>query len=102
MKRLLSSCLVIAAIALIAPRPAVAAFLSINDALLCENMTFSLNDFDGGFVLDGILRQSGLNNPQTVPVPEVNAAGAPIVHTFSADWVTAAPITARTAVIAFM
>jgi hypothetical protein len=62
--------------------------LLINDALPGESIAFSLNDFEGGFILDGTLVQSGLNNPQTVTVAEVNAAGAPIVHTFSADWIT--------------
>lgn len=89
MKRLLSSCLVIAAIALVAPRPAVAAALLINDALLGETITFSLNDFEGGFTLDGTLVQRGLNNPQSVTVAEATTAGAPIIHTFSADWITA-------------
>src|SRR5437879_1242455 len=89
MKRLISSCLAIAAIGLIAPRPAGAAFLSINDALPSESIAFSLNDFEGGFFLDGTEVQLGLNNPVTVTVAEVNAAGAPIIHTFSADWITA-------------
>jgi len=99
MKRLLSSCLAIAAIALVAPRPAVAAALLINDALLGENIAFSLNDFEGGFILDGTLVQQGLNNLVTVTVPEVNAAGAPIIHTFSADWITT--IMPASGVIAF-
>lgn len=88
MKRLLASCLAIAAIALIAPRPAVAAALLINDALPSENIVFSLNDFEGGFFLDGTLVQQGLNNPTTATVLEANAAGAPIIHRFSADWIT--------------
>ena len=99
MKRLLSSCLAIVAIALVAPRPAVAAALLINDALLSENIAFSLNDFEGGFILDGTLVQQGLNNLVTVTVPEVNAAGAPIIHTFSADWITT--IMPASGVIAF-
>jgi len=99
MKRLLSSCLAIAAIALVAPRPAVAAALLINDALVGENITFSLNDFEGGFILDGTQVQIGLNNLVTVTVPEVSAAGAPIIHTFSADWITT--ITPASGVIAF-
>ena len=100
MKRLLALCLAIAAIALIAPRPAVAASLVINDALSSENITFSLNDFEGGFVLDGTQVQIGLNNPVTVAVSEVSAAGAPIVHTFSADWITGG-LTPSSGVIAF-
>jgi hypothetical protein len=61
MKRLLSSCLAIAAIGLIAPRPADAAALLINDALSGESIAFSLNDFEGGFFLDGTLVQQGTN-----------------------------------------
>jgi hypothetical protein len=99
MKRLLSSCLVIAAIALVAPRPAVAAALFINDALLSESITFSVNDFEGGFFLDGVLVQQGLNNPQSVTVAEATA-GVPIIHTFSADWITAG-LVPRTGVIVF-
>jgi hypothetical protein len=100
MKLLLLSCLAIAAIALIAPRPAVAAALNINDTLLSENITFGLNDFEGGFTLDGSLAQMGLNNPVTITVPEASPAGGPIVHTFSADWITGA-LVPTTGVIAF-
>jgi hypothetical protein len=88
MKRLMSS-LAIAAITLVAPRPAAAASLIINDALLSESIAFTLNDFEGGFALDGAVVQRGLNNAQTVTVPETDAAGAPIIHRFSADWITA-------------
>jgi hypothetical protein len=86
---LLSSCLAIAAIGLIAPNAADAAALGINDALPSDSIAFSLNDFEGGFTLDGTVVQRGLNNLQTITVPEINAAGGPIVHTFSADWITA-------------
>jgi len=100
MKRLVSSCLAIAAIGLIAPRPAVAANLFIDDTLPSENIAFSLNDFEGGFILDGTLVQQGLNNPVTVTVSEISAAGAPIIHTFSADWITGG-LTPASGVIAF-
>jgi hypothetical protein len=100
MKLLLLSCLAIAAIAVITPRPAVAAALNINDALVGENIVFSLNDFEGGFTLDGTQVQIGLNNPVTITVPEVNTAGAPIIHSFSADWITGA-LVPSTGVIAF-
>jgi len=99
MKRLMSSCLAIAAIGLIAPRPAVAAALIINDALPSDSVTFTLNDFEGGFILDGTTVQSGLNNQVTVTVAEVNAAGAPITHTFSGSWITT--ITPASGTIAF-
>jgi hypothetical protein len=100
MKLLVLSCLAIAAIALLAPNPAVAAALVINDALASENIIIGLNDFEGGFTLDGTLAQMGLNNPVTPTVPEVNTAGAPIIHTFSADWITSALVPAS-GVIAF-
>lgn len=100
MKCLLSSCLTIAAIALVAPRPAGAAALIINDALPDPNIAFSLNDFEGGFFLDGVLVQEGLNNPQTVTVSEGDALTGPIVHSFSADWITGA-LVPTSAVIAF-
>ena len=99
MKRLMSSCLAIAVIGLIAPRPAVAAALISNDALPSDSITFTLNDFEGGFILDGTTVQSGLNNQVTVTVAEVNAAGAPITHTFSGSWITT--ITPASGTIAF-
>jgi hypothetical protein len=101
MKRLLSSCLAIAAIALVTPRPAVAAFLLINDALLGETITFSENDFEGGFFLDGVLVQIGLNNAQSQTVPEVTAGGVPITHTFSGNWIDLGQTQTTSAVIAF-
>lgn len=100
MNRLLSSYLAIAAIAVATPGTAVAAFLSINDTLPNETIVFSLNDFEGGFILDGVLRQQGLNNPVNVTVPELNAQGVAIVHTFSADWITGG-LQPTSAVIAF-
>jgi hypothetical protein len=59
MKLLVWSCLAIAAIAFLAPKPAVAAALVINDALASENIIIGLNDFEGGFTLDGTLAQMG-------------------------------------------
>ena len=100
MKRVLSSCLALAAIALIAPRSAIAASLIINDTNPNETITFLLNDFEGGFILDGTLVQQGLNNLVSVTVAEVNAAGAPITHTFSADWITGG-LVPNSGVIAF-
>src|SRR3984893_19590416 len=82
MKRLMSSCLAIAAIGLIAPRPAVAAALIINDAGTEPNIVFTVNDYEGGFVLDGTTIQSGLNNQQSVTVSDGT------LHTFSGHWIT--------------
>ena len=100
MKRLLGLCLAISAIALIAPKPVMAAALNIGDTLANDTITFGLNDFEGGFVLDGTTVQSGLNNPVTVSVAELGATGAPITHTFSADWITGA-LVPSSGVIAF-
>ena len=98
MNRLLSSCLAIAAIALVAPTPAVAAALIINDATTEPNITFTVNDYEGGFVLDGTTIQSGLNNQQTVTVSE--GTTVPIIHTFSAHWITGG-LTPASGTIAF-
>lgn len=100
MKYLLAPCLAVAAVALAAPRPADAAALIINDDLRSDNINFGLNDFEGGFTLDGALVQEGLHNPANVLVGEIDATGAPIVHTFSADWITGA-LVPTSAVIAF-
>jgi hypothetical protein len=51
---------------------------------------------------EGTLVQQGLNSPVTVTVAETNTAGAPIIHIFSADWITGgAPATPSSGVIAF-
>ena len=88
MNRLLSTCLAVSAIALIAPRPASAAALDINDTGADPNIVFSMNDFEAGFFIDGTQRQIGLNNPASFTVSEVGAAGGPAVHTFSGQWIT--------------
>ena len=94
MKRLMSSCLAIAAIGLIAPRPAVAAALIINDAGTEPNIVFTVNDYEGGFVLDGTTIQSGLNNQQSVTVSDGT------LHTFSGHWITGGLVPASS-IIAF-
>jgi hypothetical protein len=63
-----------------------AAALIINDAGTEPNIVFTVNDFEGGFVLDGTTIQSGLNNQVSVTVSE--GTTAPIVHTFSGHWIT--------------
>jgi hypothetical protein len=99
MKGVVLTCLAIGAIGLVAPQPVGAAAISINDALN-ESIIFSLNDFEGGFILDGVLVQRGRNNPVSVTVSEVNGAGTPIVHTFSADWITSG-LVPQSMVVAF-
>jgi hypothetical protein len=96
----MSSCLAIAAIGLIAPRPAVAAALIINDAGTEPNIVFTVNDYEGGFVLDGTTIQSGLNNQQSVTVSEGTAASGPITHSFSGHWITGGLVPASS-IIAF-
>jgi hypothetical protein len=90
----MSSCLAIAAIGLIAPRPAVAAALIINDAGTEPNIVFTVNDYDGTTI------QSGLNNQQSVTVSEGTAASGPITHSFSGHWITGGLVPASS-IIAF-
>jgi hypothetical protein len=75
------------AVVLLAPGGARAAFLSINDTTSPPGMvTFTLNDFEFGFRINGTLVQMGLNNQQTVTVAE-----SPTL-TFSGGWVGTAQI----------
>ena len=100
MKRLISTWLAVSAIALIAPNPANAAAIGINDATTEGSIVFSANDFEGGFFVDGTLLQTGLNNLQSRTVSE-GTAGAPITHTFSGTWLTPGGLTPSTQTIAF-
>jgi len=99
-KRLISTWLAVSAIALIAPNPANAAAIGINDATTEGSIVFSANDFEGGFFVDGTLLQTGLNNLQSRTVSE-GTAGAPITHTFSGTWLTPGGLTPSTQTIAF-
>jgi hypothetical protein len=83
-------------LALNAAQPANAAFLFICDHEACGSpdpfITFSINDFEGGFSVDGSLVQSGLGAPATVVVDEgAGGAGGTVdgaaVHTFSGSWI---------------
>ena len=100
MKRLISTWLAVSAIALIAPNPANAAAIGINDATTEGSIVFSANDFEGGFFVDGTLLQTGVNNLQSRTVSE-GTAGAPITHTFSGTWLTPGGLTPSTQTIAF-
>ena len=51
-------------------QPAKAAFILFDDTSAAETTTVSLNDFERGFSIDGVLVQSGRNNPVTVTEPE--------------------------------
>jgi hypothetical protein len=98
--RLIATCLAISAIALLAPNSAHAAAILINDATIEGSIIFTVNDFEGGFVLDGTLLQTGLNNQQSRTVSE-GAAGAAITHTFSGIWLTPGGVTPSSQTIAF-
>ena len=104
MNRLLASGLAIAAIALTAPRPASAAFLSIDDASVVGSIIFNVGQFDRGvgFVLDGTtLMAPGLSTASRT-VSEGTAATGPTTHTFTGQFLTAGPLTApSTGTIAF-
>jgi len=99
MKVRLLSCLAIAASLFVVPQLAVAASLVINDALASENIVFNVGQFEGGFILDGTQVQIGLGSA-SITVAETTAAGAPITHTFSGDWITSG-LTPMSGVIAF-
>ena len=100
MKRLVTTCFAVSAIALIAPNSANAAAFGINDAGTEGSIIFTANDFEGGISLDGTLLQTGLNNLQSRTVSE-GTAGAPITHTFSGTWITPGGLTPSTQTIAF-
>src|SRR5947207_11464500 len=95
MNRLISTCVAVSAIALIAPNPANAAAFAIDDATTEGSIIFSANDFEGGISLDGTLLQTGLSNQQSRTVSEGTA------HTFSGIWLTPGGITPSTQTIAF-
>jgi hypothetical protein len=101
MNRLISTYLAVSAIALIAPRPAGAAALDINDTGLDPNIVFSMNDFEGGFSIDGVQRQIGLNSPASFTVSEGTAASGPITHSFSGDWIVPSGLELTSGTIAF-
>jgi PEP-CTERM motif-containing protein len=95
MKYLISACLAVSAIALMAPNSANAAAFTINDAGTEGSIIFSANDFEGGISLAGTSLQQGLNNPQSRTVAEGTA------QTFSGTWLTPGGITPSTQTIAF-
>jgi hypothetical protein len=100
MKRLLALSLAGMAFALINPGHALAAALFIDDSSSSDSITFSLNDFEGGFTLDGSQVQIGLNNPVSVTVPE-SEAGISTVHTFSGQWIDLGQASIGVHVVAF-
>jgi hypothetical protein len=104
MKRLLLSGLAISAIALIAPSPASAASLVINDAGTDPNIIFSVGQFDRGvgFVLDGTTLLAASLGSATRTVSEGTAASGPITHSFTGQFLTGGALSSPTSgVIAF-
>src|SRR5438067_12811864 len=83
MNRLLRYVLPVAAVLFLTASPAKAAFMSIDDFSREGTIRFTLNDFEGGFRINGVLVQQGLNNQVTVDVPE---NGVPIQ--FQGSWIT--------------
>jgi hypothetical protein len=104
-KRLVTAVLTGAGIALMAAQPTSAAALFICDFDVCANgvkspdpnVTFSINDFEGGFFIGSSQVQSGLGNPATVPISENSAELIP----FSGTWHLGGPITPQSATIFF-
>jgi len=94
MKRLLSSCLAISVIALIAPKTAGAASLVINDASLEGSIIFNVGQFDTGmgFVLDGTQILAPSLGTASATVSEGTAATGPITHTFTGTFLTGGPL----------
>jgi len=97
MNRLLTSALAISAIALIAPRPASAASLVIDDASLEGSIVFNVGQFDGGvgFVLDGTTLLPPSLGTASATVSE-GTAGSPITHTFTGQFFTGGELTPPT------
>jgi len=104
MKRLLTSCVAISAIAIMGPKAANAASFVIDDTSPSETITFSVGQFDTGvgFVLDGtqLLAPSLGNASRTV---SEGTAIAPIVHSFTGQFLTGGALVSPTSgVIAFL
>ena len=98
MNRLISTCLAASAIALIAPNPANAASLVIDDASVAGSIIFNVGQFDtgSGFALDGT----------TVMAPGLGTASATVseasTHSFTGQFLTAGALVAPTSgIIAF-
>jgi len=98
MNRLLASGLAISAIALIAPRPASAASLVIDDASLVGSIIFNVGQFDRGvgFVLDGTTLLAPSLGTASATVSEGTAATGPITHSFTGQFLTGGALVAPT------
>jgi PEP-CTERM motif len=104
MKHLLATGLAISAVALITPKAANAASLTINDALE-TGIVFSVGQFDRGvgFVLDGTTILAPSLGSAEATVSEGTPATGPITHTFTGQFLTGGALVAPTSgVIAFV
>src|SRR5438270_476476 len=96
MKRLLPSCLAIAAIAMMGPKAANAASLVIDDASVEGSIIFSVGQFDTGvgFVLDGTTLLSPSLGTASRTVSE--GTTVPITHSFTGQFLTGGNLIAPT------
>ena len=78
MRRFTGALLGVAALSLLAPVSARAAFFLIDDTRLDENILFTANDFEGGIKVDGLPLQQGLNNPGSLLLAEADPLGQAI------------------------
>jgi hypothetical protein len=97
MNRLIVTGLAISAIALIGPKTADAASLSINDATTEGSIIFNAGQFDTGtgFILDGTTLLAPSLGTASRTVSE-GTAGSPITHTFSGQFFTSGAFSAPT------
>jgi PEP-CTERM motif len=105
MKRLPSSCVAIAGLALLVSRPATAANLTINDATIEGSIIFNVGQFDAGFgfILDGTTILAPSLGTASATVSEGTVASGPITHTFTGQFLTGGPLVAPTSgTIAFL
>lgn len=88
MKRITAASLTAIGLALMAVQPASAAFLSICDAAACGSadpfITFNVNNFEGGFNVNGNTVATGTNAGFTI-VSE-GMSGNPVVNFFTGFW----------------
>lgn len=102
MKKLLLAAVVTSAAALAAASPANAAFLFIDDTLASENIVFNVNDFEGGFSVNGVTIQSGLGRPVSVAFPESDASFNPISYSFTGSYLDLGQTNPVSATIGFL
>src|SRR3954462_5011884 len=97
MNGLIATGLAISAIALIGPKTADAASLSINDATTEGSIIFNAGQFDTGtgFILDGTTLLTPSLGTASRTVSE-GTAGSPITHTFSGQFQTGGALSAPT------